>query len=281
MVAGEPVSAQDVQPMTLAMEGAASFISMKNGARHEGFPNGLHGNRGFFASAFDDVSKGARAQRTVKKFGKGFAEALIWHELVAAEVERGGLHVGAVLCGCVDSSGKGGGELFAASLAGALVGAVLGDLKFDRRDVEDLSHFILSRLGGGAFAKVLSAAGAGLVGSEVVDFNVVGAGDFFQGGAWMTFLPSRLFTGFATEALGLRWVRKVALVGGGWFAARAAVALQLGDASFELFQSLNAGPQTENKISNRLGVSLGQSDQFFSGGFLHRCFYGIRNLNLS
>ena len=28
--------------MTLAMEGAASFISMKNGARHEGFPNGLH-----------------------------------------------------------------------------------------------------------------------------------------------------------------------------------------------------------------------------------------------
>lgn len=133
VVAGEPVGAEDMQPMTFAVEGAAGFISVENGTGHERFANGFHGDRGLAPSVFHNIGKGARADRAVKEFGKSFAETLKGNELVAPEIEGGGLHIWAVLGRCGDSGGKGGGEFFTAAMAGAFRGAVFGDFKLDGR----------------------------------------------------------------------------------------------------------------------------------------------------
>ena len=84
VVAGEAIGAEDVQPMTFPMKGAACFVGMKDGAFDEGFTDGSHREGGFCASFFEDVCKGALTQGTVKKFGKGLTEAVVWNELVAA-----------------------------------------------------------------------------------------------------------------------------------------------------------------------------------------------------
>jgi len=110
VVAGEPLGADDVQPMALAVEGAAGLIlaaarplraaiglSMslrsihrhEDGAFHEGFADGSHGGGGLFASFFGEVGEGSGADGTVEEFGKGFAETLKGDELIAAEVEGG------------------------------------------------------------------------------------------------------------------------------------------------------------------------------------------------
>lgn len=91
-------------------------------------------------------------------------------------------------------------------------------------------------------------------------------------------MSARLATGLFTKAIGLGRVGEVAFVGGRRFAAGAAVALQFGDADFEL---LNPVPQHENQIGNGLGINLGQGNEFFSGGTLHGFSYGRQVLKLS
>lgn len=52
MVESELVGAENVQPVTLAAESAASFVGMEDGTLHEGLADGSHGKGGFFASFF-------------------------------------------------------------------------------------------------------------------------------------------------------------------------------------------------------------------------------------
>jgi len=103
----------------------------------------------------------------------------------------------------------------------------------------------------------MTAARAGLVGREVVDFDVIGMGDLLQGGSGVAFLSPGLFAAFATEAFGLGWIGEVSLVGGGWLTAGTAVSLKFGDAGFEFFECFDPFPQAQHEIGNGLGVSLG------------------------
>ena len=281
MIAGEPVGAKDVEPVAFAVEGAAGLVGMEDGALHQGFADGDHGEGGFFTSFFDEVGEGSLAERTIEKLGEGFAEALVGDELIAAEVEGSGLDVGAVLRGGVDSFGKGGEVFFATAGAGAFAGTVFGDFDPDGREVVNLSYLVVGGTDGGGFRQGAAAVATGLSGCEVVVFDVIGMGDFFQGGAGVAILSAGLASGLLAKALGLGPVGEVGFVGGGRFAAGAAVALQFGKPCLQLFELPHPIPQHENQISHGLGINLGQGNEFFSGGTLHGDSYGDRILKLS
>ena len=118
---------------------------MGNRAVNEGLLDGLEGFSGFLAAPGHDVGEGAFADGGVKEVAKKLTQAGVGQELVVAQVEDGSLDPRAVLGRGRDVSGKGGGDSFAATGTAATSGAVLGDFKFFRRDVEDLSYFVIAR----------------------------------------------------------------------------------------------------------------------------------------
>ena len=65
VVSGEIFGREDVQPVALAVEGAAGFIGMRNGSLNESLADGLHRGGSFLEATFDEVAKGAFAQRGI------------------------------------------------------------------------------------------------------------------------------------------------------------------------------------------------------------------------
>jgi len=70
VVGGELLGAKAVKPMTLAMRGAARFISLGDQAFQEGIMHRLDGDGGFLRSSFDEVGKGALTECFAVSAGK-------------------------------------------------------------------------------------------------------------------------------------------------------------------------------------------------------------------
>jgi hypothetical protein len=172
-------------------------------------------------------------------------------------------------------------SFFPAAIAGAFRGAVFGDFELDGWQVVNLSYFVVGRLSDGTIEKSVTTSRAGLVGSKSVEFDVVRVACFFQCGAGVTFLSSRLFAALFAQAFRLGWIGEVAFVGGRWLAARTAVTLKLGYAGFKLLQGFQPVKQLKNQICNRLGIRLGQGDEFFPSQTLHGYSYDSKMLKLS
>jgi len=119
-----------------------------------------------------------------------FGQPLVGDELVAAEVEGGGLDVRAVLNRGAHVFRKGRGEVFATALANALPRAVLGDFERDGREFEDLAGFESCFIFPGA--NPVGALRTGLPEAEAVLDDVVGMIDPAQGPAGVSALPSGL-----------------------------------------------------------------------------------------
>ncbi|MFT6864659.1 MAG: hypothetical protein ACJAVK_003227, partial [Akkermansiaceae bacterium] len=81
VVGGEILSREDVPPVAMAVEGAAGFIGVGDGALHEGLTDGLHRGGSFLGAAFDEVGEGAFAERGIEKLTEKFAQTPVGQKL--------------------------------------------------------------------------------------------------------------------------------------------------------------------------------------------------------
>jgi hypothetical protein len=194
MVGGELIGAEDVKPTPLAVDGAAGFVGMGDGAFNESALDGTEGFFGFLTAPGHDVGEGAFAERSTEEVVEKLAQAGIGKELVVTQVDRCSLKTGPILGRGGDFWRERGAHSFATTWARATSGPVLGDFELDGWELVDLSDFPVPVRRG--CREIGMAVRAGGPGSEVVLLDVIRVGDFLESGAGMALLAAGLAGGF-------------------------------------------------------------------------------------
>lgn len=252
---------------------------MGDGAFNEGLLDGTEDLFSFLAASGDNVGECSFAEGSAEEVAEKFAQTAVGKELVVTQGEGGGLQARAVLSGRAHRFRKSGGVGFAAVGAAATLCPVLADFQGDGRKVKDLSCFKVIVMRGST--ERLAAVEARSVGGEVMMNNVIRHGDFLKGGTGMAFPTSGLTTRFSSQIFGFGWIGEIGLVGRRRLTAGAAVAVKLGDADFEFFESFDPVESLGNQISNGLGISLGRGNEFFTSRTFHSFVDAATKVRLS
>ena len=190
-------------------------LGSSSGRRFVTFPQ-LHRLLRFGSASFDKIGERSRTEETVEKFRKGFAQALVGKQLVAAQIGCDGLDLRTVLNRSAHALGKRSGRHCSTARATPVPGPVFCHFKSNRRQIEDLSVLTIltnQRVRpGSAFTESLATRWTRRVFVNAVIDNSVGCFRLMKRFTTMSFLATLFFTRFSPQTFWLRRVGKVAFV---------------------------------------------------------------------